>query len=103
MFVIARSNDSTFSQHLAFPVSCYPLEQALAAASSPKDSSQRYEYSRTCERLVRFLLTKLGRQRFVSLGLKLGDGIAFRDAVLDVYPDKFKTYQDFLAAYTLFK
>ncbi|MFA5189999.1 MAG: hypothetical protein WC740_04690 [Verrucomicrobiia bacterium] len=150
MFILARSNDSTFSQQLAFPVTCavlrrffskdpphwvttgvanfeegnaykqmkgigggdrgsgrrgsaaYPMESLLAANNSPRDSSQRYEYSRTCERLVRFLLTKLDRQRFVTLVTKLCERVSFQTAIPAVYPEKFKTYQEFLTAYNSF-
>jgi hypothetical protein len=31
----------------------------------------------------------------VSLALKLGDGEKFEDAILEVAPEKFKSYRDF--------
>jgi hypothetical protein len=48
---------------------------------------------------VRFLITKLDRKRFLPLVNKIVEGAKFEDAVLAVYPDKFKTFADFERAY----
>lgn len=81
----------------------YSLVDLLNVTQWPTDSSERREYDRTCEKLVRFLLTQVDRRRFASLVLKLGDGVTFQQAVVEVYPDKFKTYKEFQTAYNSFQ
>ena len=80
--------------------SIYPLEDLLTATAFPSDRS---EFARTSERLVRFLLGKLGPQKFVTLAIKLCEAEKFEEAILEVAPDKFKSYNDFKSAYAQFQ
>ncbi len=81
----------------------YPLKDLLLVTASPTDTHEMYEYYRTCERLVRFLLVKGDHRRFVPLVTKVNNGMPFQQAVVEVYPEKFKTFNEFQAAYDLFQ
>ena len=77
----------------------YPLPKLLAATEYPKEPSEVHEFYRTSERLVRFIITKLDRNRFVPLVLKLADGESLEKALLEIYPDRFKSYDEFVKRY----
>ncbi|MBI5817766.1 MAG: hypothetical protein HZA88_02175 [Verrucomicrobia bacterium] len=77
----------------------YPLQKLLATKEYPKDQQDVHEFYRTSERLVRFLMTKLDRNRFVPLVMKLADGASLESAVLAIYPDKFKSFDEFVKRY----
>ncbi|MBI5819223.1 MAG: hypothetical protein HZA88_09545 [Verrucomicrobia bacterium] len=76
----------------------YPLSELITATAYPTDPrrpDERQRMAASCELIVRTLLTKLDPRRFVPLALKLGEGIRFDQALLETYPDRFKTYADF--------
>ena len=77
----------------------YPLQKLLAATEYPTEQAAIHEFYRTSERLVRFLVTKLDRNRFVPLVMKLADGVSLEKAVLEIYPDKFKSFDEFVKRY----
>jgi hypothetical protein len=77
----------------------FPLQKLLAATEYPKDRQEVHEFYRTSERLVRFLMTKLDRNRFVPLVMKLADGATLENAVLEIHPDKFKSFDEFVKRY----
>jgi len=77
----------------------YPLQKLLAAKEYPKDRNDVHEFYRTSERLVRFLITKLDRNRFVPLVMKIADGASLESAVLEIHADKFKTFDEFVKRY----
>jgi len=62
--------------------------------------AQLYE---TSEKLIRFIMTELPKDRFTQfIGVVLG-GRTLRDALLYVYPDKLASYDDFEKKYARFK
>ena len=77
----------------------FPLQKLLASTEYPKETEEVHEFYRTSERLVRFLVTKLDRNRFVPLVLKLADGVPLDKALLEIYPDRFKTFDEFVKRY----
>jgi len=77
----------------------YPLQKLLAAKEYPKDRNDVHEFYRTSERLVRFLITKLDRNRFVPLVMKIADGASLESAVLEIHADKFKSFDEFVKRY----
>jgi len=77
----------------------YPLQKLLTAREYPKDRDDVREFYRTSERLVRFLMTKLDRNRFVPLVMKIADGASLESAVLEIHADKFKTFDEFVKRY----
>jgi hypothetical protein len=77
----------------------FPLEKLLATKEYPKDRQEVHEFYRTSERLVRFLMTKLDRNRFVPLVMKIADGASLESAVLEIHADKFKSFDEFVKRY----
>ncbi|MCX7825356.1 MAG: hypothetical protein N2689_07345 [Verrucomicrobiae bacterium] len=80
----------------------FPLRKLLEARVYPEDKEQIQEFYRTSERLVRFLLTKLDRKQFVPLAMKLADGASLETAVMEIYPGKFKSFDEFVERYQKF-
>jgi len=77
----------------------YPLQKLLAATDYPADREEVHEFYRTSERLVRFLMTKLDRNRFVPLVMKIAEGASLESAVLEIHADKFKSFDEFVKRY----
>ncbi len=80
----------------------FPLKKLLEATAYPTKENEIQEFYRTSERLVRFLLTKLDRSRFVPLVMKLADGAKLETAVVEVYPDRFSSFDEFVRHYEKF-
>jgi hypothetical protein len=80
----------------------FPLKKLLAAKEYPEDKTQVHEFYRTSERLVRFLLKKLDPKQFVPLAMKVAEGATLEDAVMEVYPGKFKSFDEFVERYQKF-
>ena len=74
----------------------YPLQKLLTATEYPKEQEDVREFYRTSERL---LITKLDRSRFVPLVIKIADGAKLETAVLEIYSDKFKSFDEFVKRY----
>jgi hypothetical protein len=74
----------------------YPFEKLFAAAEYP---SQRTDFIATAERIARILLNDLDRKRFVPLGMKLCEGATFEKTIVEMYPQRFRTFDDFRRLY----
>lgn len=79
----------------------YPLKLLVTTKEYP-DKEQVHDFYKSSERLVRFFLTKLERNRFVPFVHQMADGVEFEQAVLAIYPERFKSFADFQKAYDRF-
>ncbi|MBI5396853.1 MAG: hypothetical protein HZA91_16280 [Verrucomicrobia bacterium] len=77
----------------------FPIKTLVAMKGYPEDKKDVNEFYASSARLVRFLINKLDRKRFLPLVQKIVEGAKFEEAVLAVYPDKFKTFADFERAH----
>jgi hypothetical protein len=68
----------------------------------PDDPVQVAELYETSEKLVRYLMTELPRDRFTKFIDAVLEGRSLQDALLHVYPDKIASYDDFLKNYAKF-
>ena len=82
------------------PGSHYPLPELLRATKYPKERVG--EFYGASERLVRFLLTKQDRRRFLPLVQMIADGRKSEDALLFIYNDQFKSLAALADAFTKF-
>jgi hypothetical protein len=78
----------------------YPLKQLLAATKYPKEEVGRF-YAAS-ERLVRFLLTRQDRRKFLPFVQRVAGGAKSEDALLFIYHDSFKSFAEFEAAFGKF-
>jgi hypothetical protein len=68
----------------------------------PDDPVQVAELYETAEKLVRYIMTELPRERFTQFIDAVLAGRSLKDALLYVYPDKIASYDDFLKKYAKF-
>jgi hypothetical protein len=75
------------------------LQQIQKYPDDPVQVTQLYE---TAEKLIRFIMTELPKERFTPFLHTVGRGASLKDALLQIYPDKIASYDDFLAKYQKF-
>jgi hypothetical protein len=68
------------------------LQQIQVYPQDPVQVAQLYE---TAEKLIRFIMTELPKERFTQFIDAVLAGRTLRDALLYVYPDKLASYEDF--------
>jgi hypothetical protein len=68
----------------------------------PDDPVQVAELYATAEKLVRYIMTELPRERFNQFINAVVSGLSLQDALLLVYPDKIASYDDFQRKYERF-
>lgn len=78
----------------------YPLKPLLAATRYPKE--EVWKFYAASERLVRFLLTRQDRRKFLPFVQMVASGAKTEDALLFIYHDSFKTFAEFAAAFEKF-
>ncbi|MBI5397045.1 MAG: hypothetical protein HZA91_17240 [Verrucomicrobia bacterium] len=71
------------------PGARFPLPELLRATKYPKERVGEFYWA--SERLVRFLLTKLDRRKFLPLVQMIADGTRSEDALVFIYNDRFKS------------
>jgi hypothetical protein len=78
------------------------LDQLQQIQVYPQDPVQVAELYETAEKLIRFIMTELPRERFTKFINAVLGGMSLKDALLTVYPDKLASYDDFLREYQRF-
>lgn len=78
------------------------LDDLFAMTAYPTDQEKVAQLYETSERLVRFLMTELPRERLARFAEAIGGGATFDRALLAVYGDKIKDMDAFRAAYAKF-
>jgi hypothetical protein len=79
-----------------------PLDTLQQLQVYPDDPIQVAELYETAEKLIRFINTDLPRDRFTHFLSVAGSGATLKDALLQVYPDKIASYDDFLKKFDKF-
>ncbi len=75
------------------------LQQMKVYPQDPVQVAQLYE---TSEKLIRFIMTELPKDRFTQFTAAVTNGASLKDALLSVYPDKLASYDDFLRRFAIF-
>jgi hypothetical protein len=75
------------------------LQQMQQYPQDPVAVAQLYE---TSEKLIRFIMTELPKDRFTQFIDAVLAGESLKDALMYVYPDKLASYDDFLKKYAKF-
>ena len=75
------------------------LQQIQVYPDDPIAVAQLYE---TSEKLIRFIMTELPRERFTQFISAVLGGQSLKDALMSVYPDKLASYDDFERRYARF-
>jgi hypothetical protein len=75
------------------------LQQMQQYPQDPVAVAQLYE---TSEKLIRFIMTELPKDRFTQFIDAVLAGESLKDALIYVYPDKLASYDDFLKKYAKF-
>jgi len=75
------------------------LQQIRVYPDDPVQVAQLYE---TAEKLIRYIMTELPKERITQFISAVLAGRSLQDALLYVYPDKIASYDDFLKKYAKF-
>ncbi|MGA3171255.1 MAG: hypothetical protein ABSE62_09585 [Chthoniobacteraceae bacterium] len=75
------------------------IQQLKVYPQDPVEVAELYE---TAEKLIRFIMTELPRDRFTRFIAAVTQGDSLKDALLSVYPDKLASYDDFLQKFSRF-
>jgi hypothetical protein len=75
------------------------LQQMQVYPQDPVQVAQLYE---TSEKLIRFIMTELPKDRFTQFINAVLAGDSLKEALLYTYPDKLASYDDFLKKYAKF-
>ncbi len=100
--VAARKNVFLKGQQHTLPFASLSLDQMTAMTRYPDDPVQVSQLYESSEKLVRFILTDLPKDRFLSFVDAILAGYPLKDAVMRIYGDKFKDFGEFEKKYERF-
>lgn len=100
--VAARMNQPLQGHEHTLTFAGMSLEQIQAIQQYPQDPIQVAELYETSEKLIRFIMTELPKDRFTQFIDAVLAGRTLKDALLYVYPDKLASYEDFEKKYARF-
>lgn len=78
------------------------LDQLQQIEVYPQDPVQVAQLYETSEKLIRFIMTELPRERFTQFINAVLSGQSLKDALMTVYGDKLASYEDFEKKYAKF-
>jgi hypothetical protein len=93
--VAARKNQTVKRQEHNLNFASMPLDEMQALQTYPQDVVKVTQLYETGEKLIRFIMTELPRDRFVKFVKAVGGGESLQTALMEVYPDKLASYDDF--------
>jgi len=93
--VAARKNQPIQRHEHTLDFAAMSLDQLQQLQVYPDDPVQVAELYETAEKLVRFLMTELPKERFTQFINAVLSGRTLQEALLQVYPDKLASYDDF--------
>ncbi len=93
--VAARKNQTIQRHEHTLDFASMSLDQIQQLQEYPQDPVQVAELYETAEKLIRFIMTELPKERFTQFIDAVLEGRNLRDALLYVYPDKLASYDDF--------
>jgi len=93
--VAARKNQPIKRHEHALNFASMSLDELQQIKVYPQDPIQVAELYETAEKLIRFVMTELPRDRFLQFIHAVLAGQSLKDALLAIYPDKLASYDDF--------
>ncbi|SRR5581483_20551 len=100
--VAARKNQTVKGRERLLNFASLPLERLTGMTQYPQETVQVAQLYETSEKLVRFLMTEGGQERFPRFIDAMIAGKSLQDAVLELYGDRFKSWDDFMKKYERF-
>lgn len=93
--VAARKNQPIARHEHTLNFASMSLDELQQIKVYPDDPVQVAELYETAEKLIRFIMTELPRERFTKFIDAVLAGRTLKDALMYVYPDKLASYDDF--------
>ena len=78
------------------------FDEMTAMKRYPEDPVAVEQLYESSEKLVRFIMNELPKERFLAFVNRILDGASLQEAVLNVYGDKFKNFDEFEKKYDRF-
>jgi hypothetical protein len=100
--VAARMNQPIRRHEHTLDFAGMSLDELQQIQVYPQDPVQVAELYETAEKLIRYIMTELPRERFTHFISAVLEGRSLKDALLYVYPDKIASYDDFEKKYAKF-
>jgi hypothetical protein len=100
--VAARKNQPIRRHEHTLNFAGMSLDELQEMQVYPQDPVQVAQLYETSEKLIRFIMTELPKERFTQFLDAVLGGETPRDALLSTYPDKLASYDDFLKKYAKF-
>ena len=100
--VAARKNQPLKPHEHTLTFAGMSLDQLQQVQQYPQDPVLVAQLYETSEKLIRFIMTQLPKDRFTQFIAAVLAGRTLRDALLYVYPDKLASYADFEKKYARF-
>ncbi len=93
--VASRKNEPIQRHEHTLTFAAMSLDEIQQLKAYPQDPIQVAELYETAEKLIRFIMTELPKERFTQFINAVVEGRTLKDALLYVYPDKLASYDDF--------
>jgi len=93
--VAARKNQTIKRHEHTLNFASMSLDEIQELQAYPQDPIQVAELYETAEKLIRFIMTELPKERFTQFIDAVLGGKTLKEALLYVYPDKLVSYDDF--------
>lgn len=100
--VAARKHQPVVRHQGALKAANLSLDELVSSTDYPSDEESVHQFYQSSEKLVRFLMNELPRERFPKFIDAVIDGKTFEVALLDVYGDEFKDMDSFRRKYSRF-
>lgn len=97
--VAARKNQSLKRHEQKLTAADLPLDQLFALDQYPGTQAEVSRLYQSGERFVRFMMTELPKERFPQFIEAILGGVKVQDAIVKIYGDKFKDFDEFKKAY----
>ncbi len=100
--IAARKNQPIRRHQHTLTFASMSLDDLQKMDKYPDDPVQVAQLYETAEKLVRFIMTTLPRDRFTQFIASIAHGATLSDTLLKLYPDHFTSYDDFQKQYARF-
>lgn len=101
--IAARKNQTVKRHQRSLDYAGMPLDQMIALTDYPPDVDTVHQLYQTSEKLVRFLMNDLPKERFPKFVAAILGGKNLEAAFLEVYGDKYKDFDTFKKKYDRFQ
>ena len=100
--VAARKGQTVRRHETLLSMATMSLDQMQKLQKYPDDTVQVAELYETGEKLVRFMMTELPKDRFPRFAQTVNSGKTLPEALQAIYPDKISSYEDFQRRFARF-